>query len=153
MSFRALLSPLSLSSTPPSSPPYFPRRPFSSDATRAVAGAGVGVFPSHRPHLRLFLRFPARGSGERRVGKLWADVKSERFEVSDSVSSEPVKFADDVVGNVVVDEDEELDNVGPWWENFPKRWVIVLLCFSAFLLCNMDRVSELLFNFIACLML
>lgn len=29
----------------------------------------------------------------------------------------------------------------PWWEQFPKRWVIVLLCFSAFLLCNMDRVS------------
>jgi ACS family sodium-dependent inorganic phosphate cotransporter len=30
--------------------------------------------------------------------------------------------------------------VSPWWE-LPKRWVIVLLCFSAFLLCNMDRVS------------
>ncbi|PWA38174.1 anion transporter 4 protein [Artemisia annua] len=29
----------------------------------------------------------------------------------------------------------------PWWEQFPKRWVIVLLCFSAFLLCNMDRVN------------
>ncbi|KAK9056176.1 hypothetical protein SSX86_027265 [Deinandra increscens subsp. villosa] len=28
----------------------------------------------------------------------------------------------------------------PWWE-LPKRWVIVLLCFSAFLLCNMDRVN------------
>lgn len=24
---------------------------------------------------------------------------------------------------------------------FPKRWLIVLLCFSAFLLCNMDRVN------------
>ncbi|XP_076890607.1 ascorbate transporter, chloroplastic-like [Bidens hawaiensis] len=29
----------------------------------------------------------------------------------------------------------------PWWEQFPKRLVIVLLCFSAFLLCNMDRVN------------
>ncbi|KAG5538365.1 hypothetical protein RHGRI_019072 [Rhododendron griersonianum] len=29
----------------------------------------------------------------------------------------------------------------PWWEQFPKRWVIVLLCFAAFLLCNMDRVN------------
>ncbi|XP_030540881.1 ascorbate transporter, chloroplastic [Rhodamnia argentea] len=28
-----------------------------------------------------------------------------------------------------------------WWEQFPKRWVIVLLCFTAFLLCNMDRVN------------
>lgn len=31
--------------------------------------------------------------------------------------------------------------VAPWWEEFPKRWVIVILCFSAFLLCNMDRVN------------
>uniref|UniRef100_A0A7N0UTX4 Major facilitator superfamily (MFS) profile domain-containing protein n=1 Tax=Kalanchoe fedtschenkoi TaxID=63787 RepID=A0A7N0UTX4_KALFE len=29
----------------------------------------------------------------------------------------------------------------PWWEQFPKRWLIVLLCFAAFLLCNMDRVN------------
>ncbi|MCL7041678.1 hypothetical protein MKW94_002463 [Papaver nudicaule] len=28
----------------------------------------------------------------------------------------------------------------PWWQ-LPKRWVIVLLCFVAFLLCNMDRVN------------
>lgn len=26
-------------------------------------------------------------------------------------------------------------------QTFPKRWVIVLLCFAAFVLCNMDRVS------------
>ena len=26
-------------------------------------------------------------------------------------------------------------------EKFPKRWIIVLLCFVSFLLCNMDRVS------------
>ncbi|KAK7274403.1 hypothetical protein RIF29_15488 [Crotalaria pallida] len=31
--------------------------------------------------------------------------------------------------------------VSPWWQQFPKRWVIVLLCFAAFLLCNMDRVN------------
>ncbi|KAG8477430.1 hypothetical protein CXB51_030363 [Gossypium anomalum] len=29
----------------------------------------------------------------------------------------------------------------PWWQSFPKRWAIVLLCFAAFLLCNMDRVN------------
>ncbi|XP_017977628.1 PREDICTED: ascorbate transporter, chloroplastic isoform X4 [Theobroma cacao] len=29
----------------------------------------------------------------------------------------------------------------PWWQSFPKRWFIVLLCFAAFLLCNMDRVN------------
>jgi hypothetical protein len=31
----------------------------------------------------------------------------------------------------------------PWWQQFPKRWTIVLLCFFAFLLCNMDRVSTI----------
>jgi len=34
-----------------------------------------------------------------------------------------------------------VQEVSPWWGQFPKRWVIVLLCFTAFLLCNMDRVS------------
>ncbi|KAL0712391.1 hypothetical protein Bca4012_019369 [Brassica carinata] len=29
----------------------------------------------------------------------------------------------------------------PWWKQFPRRWVIVLLCFASFLLCNMDRVN------------
>lgn len=33
-------------------------------------------------------------------------------------------------------------NASPWWEKFPKRWLIVVLCFAAFLLCNMDRVSS-----------
>ncbi|KAK1364337.1 ascorbate transporter, chloroplastic [Heracleum sosnowskyi] len=35
---------------------------------------------------------------------------------------------------------EAVQQAKPWWE-LPKRWVIVLLCFSAFLLCNMDRVN------------
>ncbi len=30
-----------------------------------------------------------------------------------------------------------------WWEKIPKRYIIVMLCFSAFLLCNMDRVCSL----------
>lgn len=66
-----------------------------------------------------------------------ADVKSERYEVSDSppesVQFQPLLAAED-------GGDEEAAIV-PWWELFPRRWVIVLLCFSAFLLCNMDRVS------------
>lgn len=43
--------------------------------------------------------------------------------------------------------DGNMQQISPWWQQFPKRWVIVLLCFSAFLLCNMDRVS----NFFWCL--
>lgn len=34
-----------------------------------------------------------------------------------------------------------VEQTKPWWEQFPKRWVMVLLCFAAFLLCNMDRVN------------
>uniref|UniRef100_A0A2P2L3T1 Uncharacterized protein MANES_05G033500 n=2 Tax=Rhizophora mucronata TaxID=61149 RepID=A0A2P2L3T1_RHIMU len=34
-----------------------------------------------------------------------------------------------------------LQKTSSWWEEFPKRWVIVLLCFASFLLCNMDRVN------------
>ncbi|KAL8499977.1 hypothetical protein ACS0TY_019831 [Phlomoides rotata] len=36
---------------------------------------------------------------------------------------------------------EGIGQTNPWWKKFPKRWVMVLLCFGAFLLCNMDRVN------------
>ncbi|EPS64644.1 hypothetical protein M569_10135, partial [Genlisea aurea] len=36
---------------------------------------------------------------------------------------------------------EAVEPTKAWWKDFPKRWVIVLLCFHAFLLCNMDRVN------------
>ncbi|KAI3449201.1 hypothetical protein Pfo_005866 [Paulownia fortunei] len=36
---------------------------------------------------------------------------------------------------------EGVEPAKPWWKQFPKRWVMVLLCFAAFLLCNMDRVN------------
>ncbi|XP_015873810.1 sodium-dependent phosphate transport protein 1, chloroplastic [Ziziphus jujuba] len=74
----------------------------------------------------------------RRCGKVCADVKSERYEISDSVPKS-VKFEEAL--NDVVGSNEDLESVGPWWEKFPKRWIIVVLCFSAFLLCNMDRVN------------
>lgn len=63
--------------------------------------------------------------------RVFADVKSK---------SKSVKFVDVVLRRG--DEEEEGEGGGvEWWEEFPKRWVIVILCFSAFLLCNMDRVS------------
>ena len=69
-------------------------------------------------------------SGRRKsFGKVWADVKPKSFEVS---STESVKVRDSL-NDVALEE--------KWWEEFPKRWIIVVLCFSAFLLCNMDRVS------------
>lgn len=51
-------------------------------------------------------------------------------------------------GEVVLGE-ENLLSVSPWWQQFPKRWVIVLLCFFAFLLCNMDRVSSSLLSYLS----
>lgn len=37
--------------------------------------------------------------------------------------------------------DGNIQETTTWWKSFPKRWVMVLLCFAAFLLCNMDRVN------------
>ncbi|XP_021891774.1 sodium-dependent phosphate transport protein 1, chloroplastic isoform X3 [Carica papaya] len=64
--------------------------------------------------------------------KVYADVESKS--VPRSVKSE------DSLDDVVLRSDDQESSV-PWWEELPKRWVIVLLCFSAFLLCNMDRVN------------
>ncbi|GAV81733.1 LOW QUALITY PROTEIN: PA domain-containing protein/Peptidase_A22B domain-containing protein/MFS_1 domain-containing protein, partial [Cephalotus follicularis] len=36
--------------------------------------------------------------------------------------------------------EENVQETSPWSVKFPKRWKIVLLCFTAFLLCNMDRI-------------
>lgn len=54
---------------------------------------------------------------------------------SSSSSSVPVPAQTSVL-LLEEDQKEELQ------QGFPKRWVIVILCFSAFLLCNMDRVSQ-----------
>ncbi|XP_042516139.1 probable anion transporter 4, chloroplastic isoform X2 [Macadamia integrifolia] len=66
-----------------------------------------------------------------------AEYKSEEYEIAgeklNSLSSSEVP-------NEAVLVEGSVQNIS-WWEKFPKRWVIVLLCFSAFLLCNMDRVN------------
>ncbi|KAI9402309.1 hypothetical protein POPTR_001G249800v4 [Populus trichocarpa] len=79
-------------------------------------------------------RVSVRNSGRGETGKVYADVKSDRYEILESVP-ESVKLEEDAL------DDAGLDSTVPWWEEFPKRWVIVILCFSAFLLCNMDRVN------------
>ncbi|XP_050249592.1 ascorbate transporter, chloroplastic-like isoform X1 [Quercus robur] len=67
-----------------------------------------------------------------------AYYKSEEYDITEAkvdslTSTETSSDAVLVEGNV--------EEVSPWWEQFPKRWVIVLLCFTSFLLCNMDRVN------------
>jgi len=86
------------------------------------------------PSLHLLSRRSHLVAGGRRV---WVNVKSEK-----NLSESP-KYEDDVV--VQKKKKRGLDNVeeeARWWQVFPKRWVIVVLCFSAFLLCNMDRVCN-----------
>lgn len=66
-----------------------------------------------------------------------ADFKSEELDIRDS-ELEPLVSSEGVSGAVLL---KGVEQGKPWWEQFPKRWVMVLLCFSAFLLCNMDRVN------------
>lgn len=79
-----------------------------------------------------------------KANKFRVSYKAEEFNISetniDSLQST------EGTGEAILLEGN-LQQVSPWWQQFPKRWVIVLLCFSAFLLCNMDRVS----NFLRCL--
>ncbi|KAK8452930.1 hypothetical protein SEVIR_5G198900v4 [Setaria viridis] len=63
-----------------------------------------------------------------------ADCKAEQYEITGS----PLSPSDVPAEAVRIGDTNE---VSPWWQEFPKRWTIVLLCFFAFLLCNMDRVN------------
>lgn len=77
-----------------------------------------------------------REQSEYRLGiKTRADFKSEPYEITgsqmDSIGSSDISSEAVLVGDMKFN----------WWQQFPKRWLIVLLCFSAFLLCNMDRVN------------
>ncbi|KAM0064151.1 putative ABC-type phosphate transporter [Helianthus debilis subsp. tardiflorus] len=92
--------------------------------------------------------FPNRLGFERsQVWRIRSDVKSEPYEVSKSAPGafkfkEKLGFGVGVgVGEREEDGDEVVEDGVMWWEEFPKRWTIVVLCFSAFLLCNMDRVN------------
>lgn len=70
--------------------------------------------------------------------KSHADFRSEQYEITgpqmDSLNSSEVPSEAVLLGG-------DVRKVSHWWEQFPKRWLIVLLCFFSFLLCNMDRVS------------
>ncbi|MBA0851424.1 hypothetical protein Goshw_019549, partial [Gossypium schwendimanii] len=124
MSFRALL----FSSNFPKSPPETISTRTKPNPTRCLIRS-----PVNSPHGCRLSRLSAT-EGRRRSGKIYADVR----EIADSLR-ELVKFGDSL--NDAVASEDDLDSAVPWWEQFPKRWVIVILCFSAFLLCNMDRVN------------
>nr|XP_043622477.1 ascorbate transporter, chloroplastic [Erigeron canadensis] len=69
------------------------------------------------------------------INRIRANYKSEEYDVTGTDLNSLVSSDGGASEAVLVGETK------PWWEQFPKRWVIVLLCFTAFLLCNMDRVN------------
>ncbi|XP_037492858.1 ascorbate transporter, chloroplastic [Jatropha curcas] len=76
--------------------------------------------------------------GPVRVSRTRAYYKSEEYDITEA-SLDSLNSAEGSGEAVLVEGN--LQGTSPWWEQFPKRWVIVLLCFMAFLLCNMDRVN------------
>ncbi|KAL5132813.1 Ascorbate transporter, chloroplastic [Glycine soja] len=70
-----------------------------------------------------------------KANKFRVCYKSEEYDISET-KMDPLQSTEGT-GEAILLEGRAL----PWWQQFPKRWVIVLLCFTAFLLCNMDRVN------------
>ncbi|GAB2274452.1 Sodium-dependent phosphate transport protein 1, chloroplastic [Dionaea muscipula] len=102
------------------------------------------------------VRVPAAGEvppgimERRRVaGRVWAEVRLKPVGIPDSGASAESSSVGlrNTSNDAVLALEVEADGGGgeastaAWWEQFPKRWVIVILCFSAFLLLNMDRVN------------
>ena len=79
-----------------------------------------------------------------KINRTCAYYKSEEYDITDAKVDSLTSR--DGSGEALLVEGN-LEEASPWWQQFPKRWVIVLLCFAAFLLCNMDRVS----TFLVCL--
>ncbi|KAJ9171394.1 hypothetical protein P3X46_014771 [Hevea brasiliensis] len=73
-----------------------------------------------------------------KVNRTRAYYKSEEYDITDA-ALDSLKCTEGSAEAVLIEGN--LQETSPWWQQFPKRWVIVLLCFCAFLLCNMDRVN------------
>ncbi|GFP91507.1 probable anion transporter 2 chloroplastic [Phtheirospermum japonicum] len=71
------------------------------------------------------------------VTRTRADFKSEEHDIAET-KSDSIESTGGASEAVLIEGDEQTKS---WWEQFPKRWVMVLLCFASFLLCNMDRVN------------
>ncbi|KOM37107.1 hypothetical protein LR48_Vigan03g048800 [Vigna angularis] len=89
----------------------------------------------------LIQRRAVYGLGLNKVGKAnpaCVHYKSEDYDITESEVN-PLASAEGT-GEAILLEGN-VPQVSSWWQKFPKRWVVVLLCFAAFLLCNMDRVN------------
>jgi MFS transporter, ACS family, solute carrier family 17 (sodium-dependent inorganic phosphate cotransporter), other len=109
-----------------------PAPPFRGRCVSGPAGAGPWVRPGSRARRRAFRRTDVEHKtsppGRRGRGQ---DDDPHGAGSAEALLDSMRKLL--LVG--VADEEEEEEQGG-----FPKRWAIVFLCFSAFLLCNMDRV-------------
>ncbi|KAL7264327.1 hypothetical protein ACSBR1_002304 [Camellia fascicularis] len=80
-----------------------------------------------RFHVSRGISVTKKGLVRRRgIGKVWAEVKSEQYDVADSVP-QAVKFKDSLSDAVLDDLDDAAAAAAAvsWREEFPKRWVIV----------------------------
>lgn len=87
---------------------------------------------------RIRFRNIVKECGNSKINRSRAYYKSEESDITEGVV-ESLPSADGSAEAILVEGN--LPNASPWWQQFPRRWVIVLLCFASFLLCNMDRVS------------
>ncbi|CAA7017351.1 unnamed protein product [Microthlaspi erraticum] len=87
---------------------------------------------------RIRFRSNIKEDGNSKINRSRAYYKSEESDITEGVA-DSLPSADGSAEAVLVGGN--LHNATPWWQQFPRRWVIVLLCFASFLLCNMDRVN------------
>ncbi|XP_015899695.2 ascorbate transporter, chloroplastic isoform X1 [Ziziphus jujuba] len=77
-------------------------------------------------------------SDHAKINRTRSYYKSEEYDITEA-RVESLTSMEGSTDAIFVEGD--VQEASPWWERFPKRWVIVFLCFTAFLLCNMDRVN------------
>jgi hypothetical protein len=97
-------------------------------------GGQIPNNPFARSRSNIEQRVVVYGLGVRNLSKVnraCVHYRSEEYDI-DETKVDPV-----------VSDEGNSASLSPWWKQLPKRWLIVLLCFTAFLLCNMDRVSIL----------
>eukprot|EP00250_Pteridium_aquilinum_P019249 c24363_g1_i1 orf=303-2168(+) len=120
---------------------FLTSEPVSSGSIKSSKNEKLNVLCNgHGPHS------DSMGLGERKL-ESHAEVPGSDVSVS-PLSTTDLACVEDtngaaLVGTVSVAEVENAEDVfaASWWKQVPKRWVIVILCFFAFLLCNMDRVN------------
>ncbi|CAN1282388.1 Sodium-dependent phosphate transport protein 1, chloroplastic [Linum perenne] len=114
-------------------------RPAGFSSHRRSTTIAADLHTRDLQHLCFRIRFPAAQDVVRRENvRAYAELKGGKKGYGAPVT-EPVKLK-----NGAVLRDVGLDTSASsvsWWEEFPKRWTIVIMCFSAFLLCNMDRIA------------